>query len=176
MDKIALALLGALLVGTAPKLLAADWPHWRGPADNRISPETNWFAPWPAEGPRQLWKASLGFGLSSFAVANGSVCTMGSTTREGTSNHEDTVWCLASDTGKPRWKFAYPARRGATQYQGGPTATPTIDDDRGYTLSREGDLFCFDFTTGKILWEQHLGRKGAGPLKAWGYASSPFVD
>src|SRR6184192_4140350 len=49
----------------AVECLGADWPHWRGPLDNRISPETNWLGAWPAEGPRQIWKTSLGFGLSS---------------------------------------------------------------------------------------------------------------
>src|SRR5437762_1147440 len=119
------------------QLSGADWPHWRGPDDNRISRETDWLGPWPAEGPKQIWKASLGYGLSSFSVANGLLFTMGNVTREGTSNHEDTVWCLAAATGEVRWKYSYPARRGATQYQGGPTSTPTIDGDNLYTLSRE---------------------------------------
>ena len=37
-----------------------DWPCWRGPDRNGISPEKGWQTQWPAEGPKQLWKASVG--------------------------------------------------------------------------------------------------------------------
>ena len=43
-----------------------DWPQWRGPRRDGISPATGLLKSWPAEGPRLLWKKSgLGVGWSS---------------------------------------------------------------------------------------------------------------
>ena len=40
--------------------------------------------------------------------------------------------------------------------EGGPTSTPTVDGDAVFTLSRQGDQFCFDAATGllrrSIIW------------------------
>src|SRR4030042_4374693 len=44
---------------------AADWPHWRGPDYNGISKETNWVGTWSESGPKVLWEASIGTGVSS---------------------------------------------------------------------------------------------------------------
>ena len=44
---------------------AVDWYRWRGPDLNGISKETGWQTKWPAEGPKQLWKASIGTGFAS---------------------------------------------------------------------------------------------------------------
>ena len=40
------------------------------PDHNGISKETGWSAQWPANGPKQLWKAKVGLGFASFTVAN----------------------------------------------------------------------------------------------------------
>ncbi|MFI5247068.1 MAG: lyase family protein, partial [Nitrospirales bacterium] len=42
-----------------------------------ISKETGWTAQWPAEGPKQLWKAKVGIGFASLAVSAGRVYTTG---------------------------------------------------------------------------------------------------
>ena len=42
-----------------------DWVRWRGPHLNGISDEKGWNAHWPANGPKPLWKASVGIGFSS---------------------------------------------------------------------------------------------------------------
>src|ERR1035441_529685 len=71
-----------------------DGPCWRGPDLNGISTEKGWQAKWPAEGPKLLWKASVGIGFSSFSVSEGRVYTMGN------SNETDWVSCLDANTGK----------------------------------------------------------------------------
>src|SRR5438105_4650276 len=84
---------------------AADWPQWRGPNRNGISSEPVNFG-WPPEGPAVLWRASIGTGFSSFAVAKGRVYTVGNT------NEQDTVWCFDARTGKEIWKHSYAAKLG----------------------------------------------------------------
>ncbi len=80
----------------------ADWPNWRGPTDDGISTETGWSTPLSAEGPKRLWKASVGLGISSIAVRQGRAYTMG---------HEadrDTVFCLDAVSGRILWRHSYP--------------------------------------------------------------------
>src|SRR5215831_13607882 len=48
---------------------AADWPQWRGPQRNGVSPETGLLKEWPKAGPKLLWQvADLGYGYSTPAV------------------------------------------------------------------------------------------------------------
>src|SRR5437879_1160760 len=53
------------------KVVAGDWPQWRGPNRDGVSRETGLLASWPEKGPKQLWKADAGAGYSSLAVAGG---------------------------------------------------------------------------------------------------------
>ena len=50
---------------------AADWPCWRGPDRNGISSETGLSWQWETNRLPVLWKAAVGKGFSSFAVAAG---------------------------------------------------------------------------------------------------------
>lgn len=74
---------------------ATDWPSWRGVDRNGITPETAWSHDWPADGPKQLWKANVGTGFSSMVVAAGRVFTM------GWSADQDTVVSLMPSPGRP---------------------------------------------------------------------------
>ena len=77
-----------ILATFAWSVSAGEWPRWRGPDLNGIPQETNWSVAWPENGPRQVWKAAVGIGFSSVAVANGRLFTLGN------RNNEDTVYGL----------------------------------------------------------------------------------
>ena len=70
-------LIAAMLLCSTVCLQAADWPNWRGPDHNGISQETDWFEKWDSSGPKRLWDASGGTGVSTVSVADGRVFTMG---------------------------------------------------------------------------------------------------
>jgi outer membrane protein assembly factor BamB len=146
---------------------AGDWPQWRGPDRNGISREMVG-AKWPADGPKVLWRASVGTGFSSLSVCQGRVYTMGNT------NNRDTIWCLNANTGKPLWHHSYPAQLSPQWYEGGPSSTPTVDGGRVFTISKWGDVFCLDAATGAVLWQRDLRRDGIKPNR-WGFAGSPLV-
>jgi len=146
-----------------------DWPNWRGPDRNGISRETNWKARWPEEGPKVLWKASVGTGFSSIAVSDGRAFTMGNT------DDVDTVWCLDARTGKRLWKHSYSCSKAPRNYEGGPSSTPTVDGGRVYTLSKDGHLFCFEAPTGKIVWQKNVRKDFAAKKPTWGFASSALI-
>lgn len=149
---------------------ADDWPRWRGPDLNGISREKNWSVHWPKEGPRQLWKQSVGVGFSSVAVADGRVFTIGN------ARATDTVFCFDAETGKELWKYSYPCELDAVYYEGGPGSTPTLESGRVYTLSKRGHLFCFDAATGKVLWQKNLMTELGVEKPRWGFAGSPLIE
>lgn len=144
-----------------------DWSHWRGPAGNGISPEKDWFSPWPPQGPKRFWKATLGAGYSSFALAGGRLYTMGNLAGR------DVVYCLDAATGSALWKHSYPC--GSDPSYPGPRATPTVDGDRVYTLSRKGHLFCLDAATGKLRWAREAARDAGARLPQWDLGGSVLV-
>jgi outer membrane protein assembly factor BamB len=159
-------LCAAATVALGVTASAADWPNFRGPNHNGISSETGWNSIWPAEGPKPLWKASVGAGFSSIAIAKGRAYTVGNRAEI------DTVYCFDAETGSNVWKFSYPAALEPNMHEGGPSATPTVDGGRVYAVSKQGILFCLDAEKGALLWSTNAaGVAGAG-TPTWGFAGS----
>lgn len=178
---------GLLLCGFPLGLTAGDWPQYRGPRRDDVSDETGLLKTWPAEGPKLLWSTDvLGLGYSGPAIVGDRLFTLG--------DRGEQEFVIALDLakivdGKPAeaWateignKFDF---RG-NNWSAGPSATPTIDGARGYALSGNGDLACFDIATGKLVWRKvlpvELGASvnpiGGGPKGlGWGFTWSPLVD
>lgn len=156
--------LGALAHGN-------DWPQWRGPSRDGISAERGWFQPWPASGPKQLWKRNVGIGFSSVSVSGGRVFTMGNTT-----TNVDTVWCLDAASGRVVWTNSYPCALDPKYYEGGPGATPTVDGNRVFTFSKKGHVFCLDAASGKTIWSRNIADELSLKLPEWSFAGSALVE
>ena len=113
------------------------WPQWRGPDRTGVSRDTGLLTSWPTGGPKEVWSASgLGQGFSSVAIDSGRILTMG--------DRRDGQYAIAieDDTGREVWS----RRLGSVhrdQYAG-PRGTPTIDGDRTYVLTTDGDLVCLE--------------------------------
>ncbi|MCX7030068.1 MAG: PQQ-binding-like beta-propeller repeat protein [Spirochaetes bacterium] len=144
----------------------ADWPRWRGPDGNGIAPDAEVNPKALASQPKIAWKASLGTGFSSVAVAGSLVYGLGN------AGGKDTVFCLNADTGRTVWKYSYPCGQGSYP---GPRATPTVHEGTVYTLSREGHLFAFDAATGKVRWKKHLVDDLGIQPPGWDFAGSVVV-
>ncbi|MGA7902721.1 MAG: PQQ-binding-like beta-propeller repeat protein, partial [Terrimicrobiaceae bacterium] len=112
---------------------AVEWPQWRGANRDGISTEKISPANWGKDGPKQLWKKQVGTGASSVAVRGGRLYTMGN------NGNMDVVFCLDAATGAEIWEHTYPQPLDPRQFEGGPGGTPTVDADKVYTLSHEGD-------------------------------------
>jgi outer membrane protein assembly factor BamB len=168
-------LISILLISCS--VIAGDWPNWRGPDYNGISSETGWSSNWPKEGPKVLWKGSLGTGFSCIAVSNGRVYAMGNTGSKDLDEkeHKDVVFCFDEKTGKELWRHQYSCPLNPKYYEGGPSATPTVEGNRVYTLSKKGHVFCLDAKKGKVIWQKNLKEELGIELPTWDLAGSPLV-
>jgi len=148
----------------------ADWPQWRGPNRDGISQESGWVAQWPAEGPKKLWAAGVGVGYSSMSVSKGRVFTMGNV------NDTDAVSALDAESGKVLWKHEYACLAKDPNGFHGTRCTPTVEDDRVYTVSRHGHFFCLDAATGKVIWSKDFKQDLGATAPKWGFSGSPLME
>ena len=163
------ALLSLTAVALAATAHAADWPSWRGPNRDGITPETDWSSDWPKDGPVQLWKANVGVGFSSMVVAGGRLFTM------GWAADEDSVICLDATTGKTNWTFRYPEKLADKMYEGGPNSTPLVVGSRLFTASKTGNIHCLDAATGQPVWNTDLAKEIGAEISQWGISGAPAL-
>ena len=158
------------LTAFAGVVSAEDWPRYRGANFNGVSSEKNWLGAWPGGQPKQLWKKNVGAGFASLAVAKGRVYTVGHIGKE------DAVYCFDALTGAEVWKHAYAQELDPKYYEGGPSATPTVEDGKVYTFSKQGDVACLDATTGAAVWAKNLHQEYGVEFPDWGFAGSPHIE
>jgi outer membrane protein assembly factor BamB len=162
-------LLPALLAALVPLPAGAqgpEWPRWRGPDGNGITMTETVNPASLADQPKILWKASLGVGFSSPSVKGGRVYCMGN--RGG----QDTAFCLEAATGRKIWSYSYACAEGSYP---GPKATPIVDGNTVYTVSRDGRLYAMDASTGTVRWGRQLVKDFGISLPQYDFAGSPVV-
>jgi len=149
---------------------ATDWPQWRGPSRSAISPETGLLKSWPAAGPPRTWSASnLGAGFGSIAVSRDRIFV------QGMRNSQSVVSALNRADGTLAW--VKPIGRAGDNDRGpGPRGTPTVDGDRLYVLTENGDLAALRVQDGAIAWQRNILQEFGGRNIDWLISESPLVD
>jgi len=104
------------------------------------------------------------------SVAQGRLYTLGNT------DETDTVYCFDAETGQELWKHSYPCPLDPIYHEGGPGSTPTVDEGHAYTISKRGQLFCFDAVKGKVVWQKNLAEELHAGRPRWGFAGSPLIE
>ena len=135
-----------MMLLTTASVPGADWPQWRGPSRNGYA---DLAASVPTTLPKELkpvWKVPIGGGFSAPIVANQRVAYLD---ENGT---QEVAHVLDAATGKELWKVEF-AERFQDEWGAGPRATPIIDGDRLYAQSCNGEFRCFDFKSGKTIWQ-----------------------
>jgi outer membrane protein assembly factor BamB len=157
----------AALVAQAP---STDWPQWRGPDRSGVSRDTGLLREWPRSGPSLAWSASqLGAGYGSVAVAGDRVFV------QGMKNRQSVVTSLDRTTGKAVWSVALGSAQ-ENDRGSGPRSTPTVDGDRVYVLTENGDLACLVVADGKVVWRRNILKEFAGRNINWLISESPLID
>ena len=117
---------------------------------------------WPANGPAVVWTAGgLGDGYGSSPWrATASSC-------RACANARSVVSALNRADGKECGRRRS-ARRGDNDRGPGPRGTPTVDGDRLYVLTENGDLACLQ-TDGTEVWQRNI-------LQDFGGRNIPLAD
>lgn len=152
---------------------AADWPQWRGPERNGISPETGLLKEWPEGGPKQVWQVKdVGGGYSTPAVVGDRIYLLGN---EGMD--DEFVQARSVNDGKKLWqtRIGKVAPNRGPQYPGA-RSTPTVVGDVLYALGSDGDLVCLETKGGKERWKKNLRTDFGGKPGNWAYSESPLID
>jgi outer membrane protein assembly factor BamB len=148
-----------------------DWPKFLGPGGDGKSPETGLVAPWPERGPRIVWHRPVGIGYGIGSVSAGRYYHYD---RVG---NEARVSCLRAETGELLWTYKHPTRYfDMYGYDGGPRASPVIDEDRVYLFGVEGLLFCLNAFTGAEIWKVDTMRQFGVVQNFFGVGSTPVID
>lgn len=160
-------LILAVLVSTG--LQAEDWPQWRGSQRDGTSRETGLLRQWPNGGPPLLWQVqSAGTGHSSVAISAGRLFTMGA------FEETEAVIALDATSGEPLWRTAI-GTRFLDEKGDGPRSTPTVVENRVYTLGANGQLCCLDTEDGRVMWKRNVLRDFEAPNISHGLCESPLV-
>jgi outer membrane protein assembly factor BamB len=94
---------------------------------------------------------------------------------KGRREATDVVFCLDANTGAELWRHEYKCPLEPKYYEGGTLATPTVDGDVVYTISKMGHLFCLDVATGEVKWQKNMNKEYGFKLPTWHFSSSGLV-
>lgn len=182
----AFALTGLVALGLATVSTAADWPQWMGPNRDDVWTEDGLLEKFPTGGPKVLWRQKIAGGFSGPAVAVGRVYVTDYLTDNDFRKNsapslrpkirgKERVHCLDIQSGKSLWTHEYDCAY-EVSYPCGPRCTPTVADGKVYTLGSEGNLFCLDAATGKVVWDKNLKKEYTTETPLWGFSGHPLVD
>ena len=137
---------------------------------NNVYPASGLNRQWPTNGPKELWRSTVGSGKSAVIVAGNRAFT--ATQTEG----KQWALCLEAATGKPLWRTVLYDKENHHQVLG-PVASPVVDGDRVYFIpykNNAGDIFdlrcpifCLRVEDGSTVWsegEKFVSTEGATPL------------
>jgi outer membrane protein assembly factor BamB len=171
MSPFAAALAAAWLAPAADlQVKPTDWPQFRGPNRDALSPDKGLLKSWPDGGPKKLYTVTgLGGGYSTVAVVGGMI--FGTGKKDG----KEVVFARKESDGSEVWATPF-ADAKKVGYDEGTRSTPTYANGKVYAVGMAGDLVCLDAASGKEVWRKSYTKDFGGSVQAWGYSESVLVD
>jgi outer membrane protein assembly factor BamB len=160
----------AVILAAVP-LAADNWPHWRGPAANGVSPEKGLPVAWS---PTQnvAWKLPLPAYSGSTPIIWGDLIFLNVATAPGSGDLE--LWAVDRTTRAARWKRPLAGGNRTARKQNMSSPSPVTDGTHVWVMTGVGVLKGFDFA-GKELWARNIQSDYGEFGLNWGYASSPLL-
>ena len=150
---------------------APDWPQFLGSERNGVYRGPALAETWGANGPRVVWRKTIGQGLSGPVVAQGRLILF-----HRVSNRE-VVESFDALTGAAQWQYGYPTTyRDDFGFDEGPRAVPVVADGVVYTFGAEGQLHAIDLAKGTRIWSEDTKKRFSVPKGFFGAAGSPLVE
>lgn len=168
--------LAALL--TIPQILSAlepskstDWPQWRGPNRDNISSSKGISTDWEKQPPVLAWKiAGMGDGYASVSISGDRLYTTGNV------KNSQSVIAVNLKTHGIEWTTPLTESNPKHGYEGS-RCTPTVDGDRLYVITSDGQIACLKTANGNIVWKKNFKDEWNGRMMSgWGFSESPLVD
>ena len=162
--------LAFAFLATTSVASAQDWPQFLGPTADSKSPQKNLLREWPAEGPKVMWEVPVGIGYGGPVVRDGKVYLLD----RDAEKEIEIMRCMELASGKEVWSYSYPST-GAVMFPGS-RSVPTLDGNYVYSCGHNGDLYCFDITTGKPVWNKNFFTEyGGEKIPTWAISQIPLV-
>lgn len=147
----------------------ANYSQFMGQNRLAVQPDLNLIPDWEQHPPSLVWRRPVGAAWSAFAVSNDLAVTQ--------EQHDDQECVIAYrlQTGEEVWRWCYTASYASTLGGDGPRATPTIVDERVYTMGSMGDLMCLALADGRLIWQKQVFEMMGTKPPEWGCSVSPLV-
>jgi outer membrane protein assembly factor BamB len=153
---------------TSCATFAGNWPSWRGPNQNNISPETNFPTRW-SRTENVKWRAELPEAGNSSPIVWGDTVFVTQAVDDGKRR---TLMAIDRKTGKVRWQEGVAYDEADPRHKTNPhcSASPVTDGERVIASFASAGIVAYDFS-GKQLWRADLGKQ----RHEWGQGSSPVI-
>ncbi len=160
--------VATLLGFSALSLPATNWPSWRGPDQNNISPESKFPVKWSRE-ENVKWRAPLPEPGNSSPIVWGDTVFVTQAVNDG---KERNLMAFDRTTGKLRWQHGVTYDATDPRHKSNPhcAASPVTDGERVVASFASAGIVAFDFR-GQQLWKTDLGPQ----QHEWGQGSSPVI-
>ena len=162
----------AFMIST-PLTVADDWPQFRGIQRNGVSQETGLAKGWGEEGPKEVWRRSIGPGYSAVSIVGDRLYTMYSAEIDG--QWKEVAVALSAKNGEELWRTPL-GERFDHEFGDGPRATPTVSGDRVYVLDSTGTIAALETKDGSVVWSMDFKEKFELETPRFGYSTSVVVD
>ncbi|HKB41524.1 MAG TPA: PQQ-binding-like beta-propeller repeat protein, partial [Gemmataceae bacterium] len=171
----------ALLVAALPflgtdRLMADDWPQFRGPNCSGVSSSKKSLPLHFSRTKNVRWSKELGDGIGSPAVAAGRVfCTAMAGKKAG--EQRLVVFCFDAESGKKLWQRDLPVGPKAltpiNETNSYASSTPAADAERVYVYFVRTGLVALDAKSGEKVWQRPLPEPFF--IFDWGPGMSPVL-
>jgi outer membrane protein assembly factor BamB len=146
-----------------------DYARYRGANFDGVVRFARLATDWARQPPKVLWQHACPGGYSGIAVAGNIAVTLEQ--REA----GETVACYDRASGRQRWEYSYGASyKDESKMGNGPRSTPTIYNNRIFTIGATGELVCLD-TEGKKQWSVNILEVAKAKNIKWGLTGSPLI-